>query len=925
MMRDTITIEARIDTSTNILHVFQEVDYVNNSIDTLSEILFHTWGTSYRNRDTDLGVRSREDRDVGFYFAKDEERGDLVEVDFKVDSSSLKWQYYGSKNDIAKVTLKKRLFPNEKVKISIPFKLKLPNSKFTEFGYNDNGYYLKQWYISPVVYSESRWSVMSNKNLEDIFIRPSYYDIKLDFPKGFSISSNLEYKLVGDSVVDIYGVSNKSIDISVNRKAKFKKYKVVTDSLNTIEVETDIRYPFLFSLEFPFDKLLQRQLNFLEKKLGKYKNYKLWANSEYLDRNPIYTMNTIPLVETMGPKFQKEIEVFKAMSHAYIESSLYVNKRENSWIIEGLNSYLLSVYIEEFYPEKKLFGNLSDYWISRMFDLSDLKFNDRQQILYLIMARQNLDQPIAIDYDKFANLNLLAIDQFKASMGLAYLRDYIGEDDFDESLKELFEDSHDTYIDLNVIKKVFSDNTHNKSDWFFDDYLSKRSLIDYKLKREGDTDIIITNKTDYTGPLKVFGYKNDSLVYSEWLSGFDDTVRYTPPLNLDIDRIVLNDNNSIPEYNFRDNTLKYDKKWYDVIDKPLQLKLLTDIENPHYTQVFLNPDASWNAYDGLLLGGMFHNKSLIRRPFNYSVTPYYAFNAKTVTGSAAASYTHYFRDSDLFHSMSFGMFAKYSHYDEGLSYVKYNPAVRLFFKRPDPRGVDNNYLYARYISVDKEIPYSKLPSSDLGKYEEYKVFNLRHVFEDPEVISDYRIRTDLQVGDKFGKFSTEIRYRKETDWRNRIDIRLFAGVFLYNNVGNTYYDFGINSSTDYLFDYSFLGRSESTGVLSQQIIVNDGAFKTIYNEFANNWLVSTNAHISIWKFFEVYGDVGAYANTGFETKFIWDTGVRFNFVPEILEFYFPIYSNMGNEFNVPNYEEKIRFVITADFDEIVRYFRRGLF
>jgi len=414
------------------------------------------------------------------------------------------------------------------------------------------------------------------------------------------------------------------------------------------------------------------------------------------------------------------------------------------------------------------------------------------------------------------------------------------------------------------------------------------------------------------------------LVFAEWREGFVDTMRFTPP-SLKFDRIVLNDSNALPEFNFRDNTLKYTKKWYRPLDKPLQFKLMTDIENPHYSQVFVNPYGEWNAYDGVVLGAAFYNKSLIRRPFNYNISPTYAFRAKSLTGSGSVGYTYYFRDSDIFHSASVAMFMKYSHYDKELAYFKYNPAVRLYFKRHNPRGVDNNYLFMRYVSVEKEIPNFDGPIDDIAKYEEYKIFNIRHIYENPEIIDDFRYKTDLQIGDKFGKISSEIRFRKLTDWHNRIDVRLFAGIFLYNNVGNTYYDFGINSSTDYLFDYNFLGRSETSGILSQQIIVNDGAFKTKYNTFANNWLVASNLHVSIWKFFEVYGDVGMYSNKGDSNKFIWDTGVRFNFVPEIFEFYFPIYSNKGSEFAEPNYQERIRFVFTADFGEIIDYFRRGLF
>ncbi|MCK5905934.1 MAG: hypothetical protein KAG37_00005, partial [Flavobacteriales bacterium] len=620
-VRNSIIIDASIDTLTNIITGTQKIIYVNNSSDELNEIFLHAWPASYRNRNTKLGDRSRENRKTDIHFALAEEKGNISNFLFSVKSDTLVWSYINHSHDIIELELIKPLEPGKSITIDTPFKLKLPNARFTGFGYSSKGYFLKEWYLSPVVYSDNKWHIMSNKNLDDLFIEPSMYLIKLRFPENYKVTSNLLYKesYMGFDRYEatLSGKTLGSANIMIYKDHKFKKHQIVTKSSNIVNVETDIKYPFIFSLEDPFEGLLKRQLDFLESNLGEYKPSKLWVSSVYLKNNPIYSLNTIPLIETMGPKFQKEIEVFKALSYTYIKSSIFTNPRADAWMIEGLNAYLLSLYIETYFPEKKLFGNLSDYWISRFFDLSELKFNDRQQLLYLIMARQNLDQKIGISKDEFANFNLLAMNQFKTSMGLSYLRDYLGEEKFINSLKETFSYSSNKFIDTKQVEEIFSENSEEKSNWFFEDYIENRNLIDYKLKLKDDN-IVITNKTKYTGPLKIYGYKNDSLVFAEWREGFTDTMKFVAP-TVDFDRIVLNDNNSLPEYNFRDNTLKYNKKWYRLLDKPLQLKLMTDIENPNYSQVFINPYAEWNAYDGLVLGGAFYNKSIIRKPFNYNI------------------------------------------------------------------------------------------------------------------------------------------------------------------------------------------------------------------------------------------------------------------------------------------------------------------
>lgn len=41
-----------------------------------------------------------------------------------------------------------------------------------------------------------------------------------------------------------------------------------------------------------------------------------------------------------------------------------------------------------------------------------------------------------------------------------------------------------------------------------------------------------------------------------------------------------------------------------------------------------------------------------------------------------------------------------------------------------------------------------------------------------------------------------------------------------------FFSFALDRPTDYLFDFNYLGRSEDTGLVSQQIIIAEGGFKS---------------------------------------------------------------------------------------------------
>ena len=129
---------------------------------------------------------------------------------------------------------------------------------------------------------------------------------------------------------------------------------------------------------------------------------------------------------------------------------------------------------------------------------------------------------------------------------------------------------------------------------------------------------------------------------------------------------------------------------------------------------------------------------------------------------------------------------------------------------------------------------------------------------------------------------------------------------------------------EFLFQLNYLGRSESSGFFSQQYIINEGGFKSVLpTRFANQFMVSNNSSIGLWRWIEVYNDVAFLKNKNQPLYFAYENGIRFNFVHEIFEIYFPLYSNNGWEISQNAYPEKIRFSLSADVKSIYNFFKRG--
>jgi hypothetical protein len=68
-------------------------------------------------------------------------------------------------------------------------------------------------------------------------------------------------------------------------------------------------------------------------------------------------------------------------------------------------------------------------------------------------------------------------------------------------------------------------------------------------------------------------------------------------------------------------------------------------------------------------------------------------------------------------------------------------------------------------------------------------------------------------------------------------------------------------------------------------------------------MTTLNGGYTIWNWIELYGDAGLLKNRK-SGKFVYDSGIRLNLVPDYFEMYLPVYSSNGWEMRQDNYNEK---------------------
>jgi hypothetical protein len=251
-------------------------------------------------------------------------------------------------------------------------------------------------------------------------------------------------------------------------------------------------------------------------------------------------------------------------------------------------------------------------------------------------------------------------------------------------------------------------------------------------------------------------------------------------------------------------------------------------------------------------------------------------------------------------------------------YQKFNPYVIFNFRdKKNLRDNANKYIIARNVTVQRE---KSLITTD--NTPNYNIFNLKAGLSDANLLNLKSLNTDIQFAKDFGKISISYEYRKTFDNNRQLNLRTFAGGFIYNNTNSDFFSYSLDRPQDYLFDYNYYGRSESTGIYSQQIIIAEGGFKSKLNTpLANQWMTTANVSTTIWKYIFAYGDIGVVSNKN-NVNVVYDSGIHVNLVPDYFELYFPVYSTLGWEISQPRYADKIRFKITLSPKILIKLFTR---
>jgi hypothetical protein len=911
-----------VNTTDKTLNIEQVLTFFNESSDTLTSLVLNDWNNAYADVNTPLARRFSDEFYRGFHLARKEERGSTKNIRIiDADQLFLSWERSEENPDLISVKLKEKLAPQRKIKLYLTYTIKIPSDIFTKFGYNNAGAInLKNWYLTPARYENHEFIKYSNANLDDIANAVSDIDIDLKVSDGSEVTTDLNnLETIAKENYSIFKLSGKSrIDFSlfIEPKSSFNSFKTTG-----VEVVTNLKEEKISNKQQAY--VIDCIVHYVEELIGQYPFEKIVITQTDYERNPFYGLNQLPpFINPFSDEFTYEIKFLKTYLNAYLKNSLSLDNRKDSWIYDGIQVYTMMKYIEENHPNTKMLGSASSFLLLKSYSLTNLDFNEQYSYFYMLMARKNLDQPLSDPKNSLIKFNEQIASKYRAGLSFRYLDKFLGDSIVTNSIRQFYNENKEKQVSRKNFEVTLKGNSDKKIDWFFKTIIESRDIIDFKLgavlKSKDSVSFTIKNKTDVFVPVPIYGIKKGEIVFKKWLDPqVSDSVFTLERKNAD--KIVLNYKNEVPEYNLRNNWKSL--KTFFPNNRPIKFVFMKDLEDPYYNQLLYVPTLSYNLYDGLSPGIRLHNKTILDKPFIFDVNPTYSTSAESLSGSGYVVVDKNYRNSNLY-NVRYSLSGSYFHYAPDAAYLKINPMVMLRIREKDIRDNKKQILLFRQVLVNREKSDIIIDNST----ENYSVFDAKYLNTKTELTHHFSFLSDLQISGKFGKISAELEYRHLFENNRQISFRGYAGSFLYNKTNSDFFSFALDRPTDYLFDYGYYGRSESTGLYSQQLIVAEGGFKSKLNTpYANQWITTLNAGYTIWNWIEIYGDIGLLKNNHQSAAFLYDSGIRLNLVPDYFEIYLPIYSSNGWEIRQNNYNQKIRFIITLSPKILINIFNRKWF
>ncbi len=487
----------------------QELEYTNNSPDTLNQVFYHLFFNAFQPG-SDMDVRSRTIKDpdgrVGDRISKlsDKEIGFLKVETLKQNNKELDYKVVGT---VLQVNLAQPLLPGEKTKFNMKFNGQVPIQIRRSGRNNAEGVALSmtQWYPKLAEYDFEGWHA-------DPYIGREFQGVWGDFDVKITIDK--DYILGGTG----YLQNPKEIGYGYEKEGtKVKrKGKKLTWHFNAPQVHD---FTWAADPEFVHDSRVAKDgtvLHFLYKDKPAYEkenNFtENWKNlqsktedlllyfNEHIGEYPYdqysviqggdggmeYAMCTLI---TGNRSFGSLVGVTAhEMAHAWFQHILATNESKHEWMDEGFTTYISTLAQNEVLSEGKE-NPLSGAYRG-----------------YTYLANSGAEQPQSTHADRYHLNQAYGLAAYsKGAVFLGQLEYLIGKENVSKTLKQYYKEWKFKHPTPNDFKRVAEKVSGAQLDWYLTDWTQTTNTIDYSIENveAKDQNTVVSLKRNGQMPMPI--------------------------------------------------------------------------------------------------------------------------------------------------------------------------------------------------------------------------------------------------------------------------------------------------------------------------------------------------------------------------------------------------------------------------------------
>lgn len=949
-------IQVTLNDKLHELHGTETVEYINNSPDTLQFLYFHLWPNGYSNNNTELAKQLFSIKGKQKLFNDPELRGSVDSLDFKVDGRQVKWNILPGRPDICRIELNKPIQPDDTIRISTPFHVKIPKGVSSRLGHIGESYQISQWYPKPAVYDKSGWHPMSNQDQGEFYSEFGSFDVSITLPANYIVGAtgNLqnaaESEMLDQLAADTAWITTlgsgkddfppssgqlktlRYTETQIHDFAWFadKRFHVLKGKVKLPDSGREVITWAMFTnqqAELWKDAIpyLNGAIEHFSKWNGDYPYQSVTAVQSALSAGDGMEYPGITVIGMAKDAYALDEVIAHEIAHNWFYSALGSDERRFPYLDEGITSANELRYMNERYPQKRLWEvNVRNLKLARFFHIDQMPVKLMPELEWLSQARNRLEQSVNLPADDYTTLNYSLIIYNKAGMVFNYLRAYLGDSLYDSAMHTYFDTWKFRHPQPDDLRMLFEAVTGKDLSWFFSDLIGTTKRMDYEVVRLANRKLLVKNNAELVSPLVIAGMTGDSICFEKWIDGFEGQ-RWIDLPEGNYSELKIDPRHVTPELFRLNNTIRTT----GIFPKsdPIRTQPYFTLEDPEKRYLNYFPAFNWTRENGFMAGMALHNGFLTPKPFEYFVMPFYAFRNSELVGFGRMAYSITPWEKFI-RKATFSLEGTQFGAPGNQNYHKVKLGSDLYFRNNRMNNLLTQKAFGYYIEASDLF---RIQLQEKAKMNSFLQFGYQ--LEKAGIINPFKLLVSSESGPSFLKTSLELNYRfSYFGKKTGLDIRMFAGTMLKNNPEIPFYAFsasGRSGPEEYLFQGMFPDRFSAfpTTFWSRQMTFSEGGLVSPVNNKLgySQWLISLSftsnlpgkaSRMPVKPFVNfLVNDHGA--GPGHESSFFYEAGVKaglWNF----FEIHIPLVVSGNIESITGSFKDRIRLVFNLDSFNQVR-------